>query len=603
MMSIRGWVCIRTFPARAMALSLLVMAVVAGNLRAATFLVGHAETIYTKSQRSNAGGSIWPDGSIGAVANSNGTIDFYAANSSKSVKTTGTLSNLSLGKKSSVSIKNVPKSKYNYLAGGPVFEDPYSGARLMIYHAEVHQGSSKNFYSVLGMAISTDAAGTEFRDLGEIIRPNLSSGFAEVGGGSFAVVDGFMNVYYRDWLQGGATSEVAVARAPMLDLITNALAGRGTSFTKYHNGTWSQPGISGLSSPLQIGNPWNSWLSVSYNDYLKQVVMVNSHGYPTEDLYITTSSDGVNWGPRQAIALDSGEQLYPSIVGMEANPAQSGQSFYVYYTDSQKGGWNRWNDAQLRRRSITVDPQQPLAMGQLSGNLGYSAEWTTVGDFQDDFQPGGPAAGWRYAWNPKGKKGKSIDYASLVWSDIAQGYNTTGAETTSPNPKSHHDDYLFLSSEGGHTGNKKYMPMAGYTIQADDGAGLYRLIDSSIQKGNGTLATKEDGLEVLVYVNDTLIGNGQQVSTSGSLANFDRTLGLLNVGDTIWVMINPLKNQIEDSFTSFDFSLQRLVYGAQSAMLALGTGLSQAAAVPEPGVAALVVMLLCGCSTRRRWCR
>ncbi len=37
----------------------------------------------------------------------------------------------------------------------------------------------------------------------------------------------------------------------------------------------------------------------------------------------------------------------------------------------------------------------------------------------------------------------------------------------------------------------------------------------------------------------------------------------LHVGDTVWVMIDPLKNNNNDSFTNFNFSLEKLVYSAQ----------------------------------------
>jgi len=134
---------------------------------------------------------------IGVVANGNGTYDFYGANSSKSVLTTGTLDDPGATKKS-VSITGVPKKTFSYLAGGPVYEDPYSGARLMLYHAE-QGGKGKSFYSMLGMAISTDPAHRQFRDLGVIIKPTLSSGNAEVGGGSFAIINGYLNVYFTDW--------------------------------------------------------------------------------------------------------------------------------------------------------------------------------------------------------------------------------------------------------------------------------------------------------------------------------------------------------------------------------------------------------------------
>ncbi|MCI0332618.1 MAG: hypothetical protein L0228_05285 [Planctomycetes bacterium] len=588
---------------RVVALSFTKLAVVlaavlieVGAARAIDFTIGAPEVIYTKSQRKSRGGSYWPDGNLGVVGNGNGTFDFYGANASKSVLTTGTLTDPGASKRS-VSITGVPKKTYGYLAGGPVYEDPYSGARLMVYHAEIHHGSAKSFYSVLGMAVSTDLQHRTFRDLGEIIRPNLPPGVAEVGGGSFAVVDGHFNVYYKEWLADGSTAEVAVARAPMAELMTNALAGQSTAFSKYYNGSWSQPGLGGLASYVETVNPNNSWLSVSYNKYLDQVVMVSSQwSGDGGDLYITTSPDGINWAPRQPIAVDPGEQFYPSIIGAGDDPTRTEQSFYVYYTDSLKGAWNRWSDAQLRRREIVIN--SPGSIDPSDDSLGYTAEWVPIGDYQSDFQGGSPAEGWTYAWNPKGKLGKSAAYIPLLWSDSAQAYNTTGAATTIPSRKTHPDDFLSFTDDGGHPGLRKYMPMAGYTIQADDGAGLYRIVDSSIQKSNSSLFTKEDGLQVLVYVNDTRLGAGQSVLTDGSLTGFDRYLGTLNVGDTVWVMINPLKNQIEDAFTSFDFSLEKLVYSAQN--LQPFAQLRQSSAVPEPGAGALVLAVLAVYRPRRR---
>ena len=213
----------------------------------------------------------------------------------------------------------------------------------------------------------------------------------------------------------------------------------------------------------------------------------------------------------------------------------------------------------LLRRQVSLDPLDANPGNSMS-SLGYTADWQTVGDYQDDFQTGAPAQGWRYAWNPKGKLGKSADYTSLIWSDTAQAYNTTGGATTVPGKKTNKDDFLSLNSLGGHPGQKKYLPMAGYTIQQSDGAGFYQLSDSSIQKTNSSVITKEDGLQVLVYVNDTLIGPGHSVLTNGALTGFDRNLGALNVGDTIWVMIDPLKTQVDDGFINFDFSIKRLVY-------------------------------------------
>lgn len=564
---------------------------------AVDFSIGAPQQIYSNSQRKSAGGAHWPDGSLGVVANGNGTYDFYGANASSPVVTTGTLADPGDSKRS-VKITNVPSKTFNYLAGGPVYEDPYSGARLMIYHGELKGNSKKNFHSVLGMAISTDPAGQSFRDLGLIVTPNNPSGFAEVGGGSFAVIDGFLNVYYRDWLTNGSTAEVAVARAPMVDIMNNALAGRNTQFWKYFEGGWSQQGVGGKATALETYNPSNAWLSVSYNDYLNQLVMVTSqYSGNGSDLYLTTSTDGVTFAPRQALAVDSGEQFYPSIVGAGADPTHSGQSFYVYYTDSKKGAWSRWSDAKLMRREVTIESSPLAEGGSLNSGLGYTADWIPISNFHDDFTGGAPVNGWKYMWDSKGKIGKASGYSPLIWSQTAQAYNTTGAATMAPNSKSHKDDYLFLSADGGSPGQSKYMPIIGYTIQADDGAGLYRLTESSIQKSNGTLVAGEDGLGVLVYVNDTLFGPAQSILTNGILSGFDRELGMLNVGDTIWVMIDPLKNQIDDVFSSFNFSIQKLFYSVPQFVFGAQPN---GAVVPEPGTLALAAIALGAFASRRK---
>jgi hypothetical protein len=572
------------------------------SAQALDLAVGPKQVIYTKSQRSSKGLGTWPDGNLGVVSNGKGGYEFYGPNGSSPVKTTGSLTDPAQSK-SSVKITGLPKSTYSYVSGGPVYRDEASGARVMIYHAEKAGKKAADFHSVLGMAVATDAAGLNFRDLGTIVEPNLQSGATEVGGGSFAILGSYFDVYYRDKAASGASSELAVARAPVADLISNALSGRATSFTKYYNGSWSQPGRGGLASPLEVGNPGNSWSGVSYNDYLNQLVMVSAQSAPGgEDLYLATSADGVNWSPRQAIALDAGEQFYPSLVGTGPDPQHTGQSFYVYYTDSQKGAWNRWQDAQLARRSITINPFVPPVVvtpppTPITPPTPTLADWATISDYRANFQAGSPATGWKYDWNPSGKLGNFAAFAPLLWSNAAQAYNTTGGATTIYNGKSHNDDYLELSASGGHPGLPKYMPIAGYTIQAGDGAGLYRIANSTISKADGSVTGTEDGLQVLVYVNNLQIGGGHSVLTNGQLANFDLTLGQLKVGDTVWVMVDPLKNQLYDAFGKFNFAVQKsvpYVQLLQAATLLPAPTVPNSVPVPEPGSASLLVVGLAG---------
>ncbi|HEY4234854.1 MAG TPA: hypothetical protein VGM76_15585 [Lacipirellulaceae bacterium] len=570
------------------------------SAKALDFSVGAKQVIYTKSQRSKKGLASWPDGSLGVVANGNGTYDFYGANSTKPTWTTGTLTDPAQSKKT-INITGLPKKTFSYVSGGPIYRDSSSGERLLIYHAEKSGKTASSFHSMLGLAVATDPSSTSFRDLGTIIEPNLQSGATEVGGGSFAVINGYLNVYYRDAFASGGTSELAVARASLSDLLNNSWKGVATSFTKYFNGSWSQPGRGGLASALEVGNPNDGWSAVSYNDYLNQTVMVTSqHEAGGGDLYMSTSSDGINWAPRQAIALDAGEQFYPSIVGTGADPQHSGQSFYVYYTDSQKGGFKRWKDAQLDRRLITLNPFTPPIVPApvvtappttIPPPQPTLTDWATISDYRTDFQGGGPAAGWKYDWDPTGKLGNSSVFAPLRWSNSAQAYNTTGGVTTAYNQKSHNDDYLSLTAGGGHPGRPKYLAIVGYTVQADDGAGSYQIGNSSITKDDAVASSGEDGIQVLIYVNNKQLGS-QQVLTNGQLATFNYTLGQLNVGDTVWVMVDPLKNQNYDAFTNFDFAIQKLVPAAQLVQAAaIHSSLSlSAAGVPEPGSATLLAM-------------
>lgn len=568
------------------------------------FSVGQKEVVYSASKRKSKASS-WPDGNFGVLSNGDGTYDFYAANTSKIKVTNGTLTDPAKKSIGTGKIYNVPKKTYQYVSGGPVYEDPNSGARLMVYHAEIHKGGK--YSSVLGLAASTDPKGLSFYDLGPIITPNIPVGQSpwsvDVGGGSFAIKDGFFNVYYRDYMADGSSAQLAVARASVDTLMSDALSGRQTSFTKYYDGGWSQPGIGGLASPLEIGNQANWWSSVSYNDYLDEFVLVTSQwqsGGTGPDLYLISSPDGINWSPRQPLVLDAGEQMYPSIIGTGADPQITGQSFYVYYTDGP-----RWKNAQLARRLVTLDPTIVAPPpgpdpdpNPVPGPDPTPMEWARISDFQDEFQGGGPATGWNYAWNSNGALGNSSNFTPLVWSESAQAYNTTGGATMAPNPKTHNDDFLLLAAEWGHPGKPKYMPIVGYTIQEEDGAGAYRLTESSIQKTDALSASGEDGLGVLVYLNNTLLGSSTSVSINGLLANFDRSLGTLNVGDTVWVMIDPLKSQGYDAFMNFDFSLEKLVPISTEGGAAMS--LMMVSAVPEPGSAALMLMALAGCGLHLR---
>lgn len=325
------------------------------------YTIGAKQTIVTKNSRTSMGLNWWNDGCFGVVKN--GTdYSFFAANGSNSAKTNGTLDNIA----NSVSytgnaIQNL-KDTYNYAAGGPIYKDLNTGNLIMLYHFEKHRdGDYTRFYSGLGMAKSTDG-GSSFVDLGKIITANVSyespncPDIVEMTGAPYTIKDGYMYVYFADYLESGGINSLAVARASVSDILTAAASGDVTSFYKYYNGSFSQAALGGLSSYLENGNPYTRWMDVSYNSYLDRFVMViaqNTIGSQV-NLFLTTSTDGINWSPRTQIESEGGESFYPSIVGLGNDPKTTGTSFYLYYTHSVLGGFDRWSDAEVVRRIVTV---------------------------------------------------------------------------------------------------------------------------------------------------------------------------------------------------------------------------------------------------------
>lgn len=315
----------------------------------------------TKADRTSKGLNWWNDGCFGVVKNG-ADYSFYAANGSTTSKTTGALDNIAgTVSYSSKAIQNM-KHTYNYAAGGPIYNDADTGNLIMIYHFEKHRaGDPTRFYSGLGMAKSTDGGNT-FSDIGEIVTANVSYDsvncptIVEMMGGAYTIKDGYMYVYFADYLESGEMNSLSVARASLSDILTAAAGGNATSFSKYYSGTFSQPGIAGLSSSLISGNPSTRWMDVTYNSYLNRFVMVVAQNTSSTgvNLFMTSSVDGINWDARVQIESEAGESFYPTLVGTESDPKVTGNSFYIYYTHSVAGGFDRWSDAETIRRTITV---------------------------------------------------------------------------------------------------------------------------------------------------------------------------------------------------------------------------------------------------------
>jgi hypothetical protein len=319
--------------------------------------VGVRETVLTTQQRSTLYLANWPDGTMG-VLKDGPRYSFIASNAGQPSVALGTLQHpAAYGVRTGIQIQN-PKDRYDYAAGGPLYRDKASGMWLLFYHAEKWPGGdSGRFYSLIGLARSSDA-GSTWQDLGPIVSPEVPFGSipAEIASGAYAVVGPYFYVYFRDVPPSGAQINLAVARARAEDVLKAAASGRTVAWAKYYLGSWVEPGLGGRSSPLVRDNPTVNWLDVSYNSDLRRYLIVAASwvGPGPRDLalYILSSADGLKWGAWRVIAGEPGENFYPTIVGLGDDPHITGKRFYVYYMYSARGP-NLWADGVLMRRLIS----------------------------------------------------------------------------------------------------------------------------------------------------------------------------------------------------------------------------------------------------------
>ncbi len=323
------------------------------------FKVGEPETIYTRAQRVARGLRYWPDGNIGTVPTANGRTIFLAANSIRTARTVGTLDDPAATVTQTALDISGAGGQFAYRAGGPVYrDDTTAGLLLMFYHAERHfGGNGAVFYSEIGMAVSTDD-GRHFRDLGIVLSPHVppsSRSTVEMGGGTFAVRDGYFYVYFRDAMRPDQQINLAVARASVDEVLHAAQEGATPRFRKFYGGAFSEPGLAGRSSALEAGNPLNRWMAVTYNTTLDRFLMViaETQGGRRTTLYLTSSPDGIHWSVRTPILARAAELFYPTIVGEAGVPLSTGDAFHIYYTAS-KNWRNRWADAALRRVTVAL---------------------------------------------------------------------------------------------------------------------------------------------------------------------------------------------------------------------------------------------------------
>jgi hypothetical protein len=173
-----------------------------------------------------------------------------------------------------------------------------------------------------------------------------------------------------------------------------------------------------------------------------------------------------------------------------------------------------------------------------------------VASFLADFQPEQPKQGWHYYWNDNGPVGDTNAYAELHWN---------GSRYYVPSdPVPPAGRYVQLSNRNGHTGqgpaqnirdDNEHAVVLAFTVAE---AGRYVIRDSFISRNDGPTG---GAVHLRVFVNDREVGADLYCRTREKIS-FDRGLGKLARGDSIYVCIGPGESDYHDSFTT-DFSIGR----------------------------------------------
>lgn len=209
-----------------------------------------------------------------------------------------------------------------------------------------------------------------------------------------------------------------------------------------------------------------------------------------------------------------------------------------------------------RKTTVSVFIGSVLVVGALNYFLfrsfspAFHPRGVVVAAFRADFRPDKPKEGWRYLWNAKGPIGHATNYAELRWNGTLYA-----ADDTLPFPNPPPARYLRVTEGGGHPGHDpaqgpdlhESSVIAAFTVP---NGGRYWLTNGFIARPSGA---RRGSIHVQVFVNDVKMGQSIYCSDRDGIS-FDRELGPLSAGDTIYVVIGPNEVDFEDGF-DLDFAI------------------------------------------------
>jgi RNA polymerase sigma factor (sigma-70 family) len=176
-----------------------------------------------------------------------------------------------------------------------------------------------------------------------------------------------------------------------------------------------------------------------------------------------------------------------------------------------------------------------------------------VASFKNDFQENEPKPGWSYLWNPEGVIGQRANYVALQWD--GRRYQ---ASVDQPYPARSASHYLRITRGAGHPGgglreaprDVEHYVIAAFTVPR---SARYSITGSRIARLVGQTC---GAVVVRVFVDSREI-EAALLCESREGFNFDRSLGKISSGSTIYVAVGPGDTDCDDSF-ELDFSIAAL---------------------------------------------
>jgi hypothetical protein len=374
------------------------------------------------------------------------------------------------------------------------------------------------FHGKLGLAWSKDY-GMTWKYIGDIMVPQDPDATGNQLGGPYIIKDGYMYIYYAEALKAGDNTSrgIAVARAPLTDILSAAKQGKVTTWEKYHDGTWASAGIGGpATGVLNLQIEGHTHTDAAYSTYTKKFYMLTVRSADTTKpsvINLFESIDGLSWTFVKNIAtrpLSVGGTPYDgyhylSIANTDGSDnGQVGKQFYVYgplfNTDRSTNGF-------------------PIGRWQVNLDAPSSAQ--TSFTRSDSFTSTNGNGNWYYRFG-------SAPYTlltNMTWNTASSVWQGT-------------EKNLQITSGGMHPGSSSDAVIAWVAPYTGTVTVTGTVKDGNTSCGDGVIASIRHNNSQVWKVT---ILNGD---TTGSSHNLNRSV---TVGDTLYFVVNKNKDNTCDS--------------------------------------------------------